>query len=67
MEIGMGLHGEVGAQKTKLLPSRQTADLAFGHLFRGPRALVYNQNDDVLLFVNNLGMSSFVFQLVLLY
>ena len=54
----MGLHGEVGAQKTKLLPSRQTADLAFGHLFRGPRALDIKPNDDVLLFVNNLGLLS---------
>jgi hypothetical protein len=55
MELGMGIHGESGAQKLKLLPSRQAADLAFGQLFRGTRALDVKRDDNVLLFVNNLG------------
>ncbi|UJR35578.1 hypothetical protein I4U23_028331 [Adineta vaga] len=55
MELGMGIHGESGAQKLKLLPSRQAADLAFGQLFRGTRALDIKRDDNVLLLVNNLG------------
>ena len=30
MEIGMGIHGESGVQKLKLLPSRQAIELAIG-------------------------------------
>ena len=52
----MGIHGECGAQKLKLLPSRQAADLAFGQLFRGTRALDIKRDDTVLLLVNNLGL-----------
>ncbi|CAF2380419.1 unnamed protein product [Rotaria sp. Silwood2] len=55
MELGMGIHGESGAQKLKLLPSQQTIDLAFRQLFRGTRALDIKRDDNVLLFVNNLG------------
>ena len=55
MELGMGIHGESGAQKLKLLPSRQATDLAFCQLFRGTRALDIKRDDNVLLFVNNLG------------
>ncbi|CAF1147037.1 unnamed protein product [Adineta ricciae] len=55
MELGMGIHGECGAQKLKLLPSRQATDLAFGQLFRGTRALDIKRDDTVLLLVNNLG------------
>ncbi|CAF0720483.1 unnamed protein product [Rotaria sordida] len=55
MELGMGIHGESGAQRLKLLSSQQTIDLAFGQLFRGTRALDIKQEDNVLLFVNNLG------------
>jgi triose/dihydroxyacetone kinase / FAD-AMP lyase (cyclizing) len=55
MELGMGIHGESGAQKLKLLPSRHATDLAFGQLFRGSRALDIKRDDNVLLFVNNLG------------
>lgn len=55
MELGMGIHGEIGAQKLKLLPSRQAVDLAFGQLFRGTRSLEIKRDDHVLLFVNNLG------------
>ncbi len=55
----MGIHGESGAQKLKLLPSRQATDLAFGQLFRGTRALDVKRDDNVLLFVNNLGLCSF--------
>ncbi len=57
----MGIHGESGAQKLKLLPSRQATDLAFGQLFRGTRALDVKRDDNVLLFVNNLGLCSFFF------
>ena len=56
MELGMGIHGEVGAQVLKLLPSRQATDLAFGQLFRGTRALDIKRDDNVLLLVNNLGL-----------
>ena len=53
----MGIHGEIGAQKLKLLPIRQATDLAFGQLFRGTRALDIKRDDNVLLLVNNLGSS----------
>ncbi len=52
----MGIHGESGAQRLKLLPSRQATDLAFGQLFRGSRALDIKRDDSVLLLVNNLGL-----------
>ncbi|CAF0946709.1 unnamed protein product [Adineta steineri] len=55
MELGMGIHGESGVQKLKLLPSRQAIDLAFGQLIRGTRALGVKRDDNVLLLVNNLG------------
>ena len=51
----MGIHGESGAQKLKLLPSRQAIELALSQLFRGTRPLKLEQGDHVLLFVNNLG------------
>jgi dihydroxyacetone kinase-like protein len=56
MELGMGIHGESGAQRLKLLPSRLATDLAFGQLFRGTRALDIKRDDNVLLLVNNLGL-----------
>ena len=46
----MGIHGESGAQRLKLLPSRQATDLAFGQLFRGTRALDIKRDDNILLF-----------------
>ncbi|CAF0890222.1 unnamed protein product [Rotaria sp. Silwood1] len=55
MELGMGIHGETGVQKLKLLPVRQTIDLAFDQLFVGPRTLDLSPDTSVLLFVNNLG------------
>ncbi len=56
MEIGMGIHGESGAQKLKLLPSRQAIDLAIGQLFINSRTLDLQPENNVLLFVNNLGL-----------
>ena len=55
MELGMGIHGESGVQKLRLLPSRQAIDLAVSQLFLGTRSLKIQQQDHVLLFVNNLG------------
>ncbi|CAF2375145.1 unnamed protein product [Rotaria sp. Silwood2] len=55
MELGMGIHGESGVQKLKLLPVRKTIDLAFDQLFFGPRTLDLQSDTSVLLFVNNLG------------
>lgn len=57
----MGSHGEVGAQKFKLLPLRHATDLAFGQLFRGTRALAIKRDDRVLLLVSNLGLSILFF------
>lgn len=56
MELGMGIHGESGVQKLKLLPLRQTIELALGQLFTGPRTLQLPRDTSVLLFVNNLGI-----------
>ncbi|UJR10386.1 hypothetical protein I4U23_014591 [Adineta vaga] len=55
MELGMGIHGESGVQKLKLLPCRQAIDLALGQLFNGPGTLDLKPDNSVLLFVNNLG------------
>ncbi|CAF3696380.1 unnamed protein product [Adineta steineri] len=55
MELGMGIHGESGVQKLKLLPSRQAIDLALNQLFVGPSTLHLEPENNVLLFVNNLG------------
>lgn len=57
MELGMGIHGESGVQKLKLLSCRQTIDLALSRLLSGTRSLNLHQDDQVLLFVNNLGLS----------
>ena len=51
----MGIHGEMGAQKLKLVSSRQAVDSAFSQLLHGTRALDLKRGDSVLLFVNNLG------------
>ena len=56
MELGMGLHGESGAQKLKLLPLQQTIDLALDQLFVDPSTFNLQPDTDVLLFVNNLGL-----------
>ena len=64
MELGMGIHGESGSQKLKLLPLRQATDLAFGQLFRGTRALDIKRDDDVFLLVNNLGLILLPFAMV---
>jgi dihydroxyacetone kinase len=58
MELGMGIHGESGAQKLKLLPSRQAMDLTLGQLFVNSRTLDLKPDNNILLFVNNLGMCS---------
>ncbi|CAF1345839.1 unnamed protein product, partial [Didymodactylos carnosus] len=55
MELGLGIHGESGVQKLKLLPSRQAVDIAFGQLIRGTRSLDVERDDNVFLLVNNLG------------
>ncbi|CAF1088245.1 unnamed protein product [Adineta ricciae] len=55
MELGMGIHGESGVQKLKLVPCRQAVDLALGQLFIGPGTLDLKPDNSVLLFVNNLG------------
>jgi dihydroxyacetone kinase len=55
MELGMGLHGESGAQKLKLLPCKQTIDLAIGQLIVNSRMLDLKPESTVLLFMNNLG------------
>ena len=55
MELGMGIHGESGVQKLKLLPARQVVELALSKIFRGTRPLKIERNDNILLFVNNLG------------
>ncbi len=59
MELGMGLHGESGAQKLKLLSSKHSIDLAIGQLFFNSRTLDLQPDDNVLLFMNNLGLFFF--------
>lgn len=55
MELGMGIHGESGVHKLKLLPCQQAIDLAVEQLMVNSRTLNLEAEDNVFLFVNNLG------------
>jgi len=52
----MGIHGESGAQKLKLTTSRQVVDLVISQLFVNSRTLDLQPENNVLLFLNNLGL-----------
>ncbi len=52
----MGIHGESGAQKLRLTTSRQAVDLVISQLFVNSRTLDLQPENNVLLFLNNLGL-----------
>ena len=54
MEIGLGIHGEPGASKTKLAPVDAIVDAMLA-LIRGSSFLAVGAGDRVALVVNNLG------------
>lgn len=55
MELGMGIHGESGVQKLKLLPCRQTVELILAQLLRNTRSFDVKPDSNVILLINNLG------------
>lgn len=60
IELGMGIHGEMGAQRLKFVSLKQAIEAAFGQLFRGTRSIDIKRDDNVLLLVNNLGMQKII-------
>lgn len=52
MEVGVGIHGEPGRKRTKLLPADEIVELLMEPILSD---LPFKSGDDVLLFVNGLG------------
>ena len=52
MELGVGIHGEPGRKRTKLLPADEIVELLMEPLLND---LPFKSGDEVLLFVNGLG------------
>jgi dihydroxyacetone kinase-like protein len=52
MEFGVGIHGEPGRRRMKLLPADEIAELLMAPILSD---LPFKSGDDVLLFVNGLG------------
>jgi dihydroxyacetone kinase-like protein len=52
MEVGVGIHGEPGRKRTKLLPADEIVELLMEPVLSD---LPFKSGDDVLLFVNGLG------------
>jgi len=52
MEIGVGIHGEPGRRRAKLLPADEIVELLVEPILKD---LPFKSGDEVLLFVNGLG------------
>lgn len=52
MEVGVGIHGEPGRRRAKLLPADEIVPLLLDPILKD---LPFNSGDEVLLFVNGLG------------
>ena len=52
IELGVGIHGEPGRKRTKLLPADEIVELLMEPLLND---LPFREGDEVLLFVNGLG------------
>ena len=52
MEVGVGIHGEPGRKRTKLLPADEIVELLMEPVLKD---LPFKEGDEVLLFVNGLG------------
>jgi dihydroxyacetone kinase-like protein len=63
MEIGMGVHGEAGAQRTKLLTADETIDAMLPPILED---LPFQEGDEVLVLLNNSG-SLTLMELFILY
>jgi dihydroxyacetone kinase-like protein len=55
IEIGMGLHGEAGVSRGKMLPANQLVQEMMGRLLAD---LPLNRGDEVCLLINNLGSTT---------
>lgn len=55
IEIGMGLHGEPGVSREKMLPADALVDRMMGQILSD---LPFHQGDEVCLLINNLGATT---------
>lgn len=55
MEIGMGLHGEPGVKRTKLMTARETAEIMTEKILVD---LPFEKGDEVIVLVNGLGATT---------
>jgi len=55
IEIGMGLHGEAGVSRGKMLPANQLVDDMMGRLLAD---MPFKSGDEVCLLINNLGSTT---------
>jgi dihydroxyacetone kinase-like protein len=55
MEIGMGLHGEPGVERTKLMPADETMERVLPRILED---LPYGDGDEVVLVINSYGGST---------
>jgi dihydroxyacetone kinase-like protein len=61
IEIGLGMHGEVGVERMKLLPADELVTKMFDMIVED---LPYQSGDRIALMVNNLGASTYTEQLI---
>lgn len=55
LEIGMGVHGEAGVSREKLIPADEVADKMVAELLKEG---IFNSGDSVVLLINNLGSTT---------
>ena len=63
MEVGIGIHGEPGRQRTKVVPANEIVDLLLGAVVPD---LPFVKGDEVALMINGLGGTP-ISELYLLY
>jgi dihydroxyacetone kinase len=61
MEIGLGIHGEPGERRQKLLPADQITDILADRLLRDP---LFQAGDEVAVLVNGLGATPLAEQFI---
>jgi dihydroxyacetone kinase len=61
MEIGLGIHGEPGERRQKLLPADQITDILADRLLRDP---LFQAHDEVAVLVNGLGATPLAEQFI---
>jgi phosphoenolpyruvate---glycerone phosphotransferase subunit DhaK len=62
IEIGMGLHGEPGVSRSKMMAADAVVDFILAHILKD---LPFQQGDEVCLLINNLGATTMTELLIL--